>query len=196
MSSHVSEISFKCLTGCLFHAVISVNTYTCIRYTMYFCYINTNTLNPVDYLEQPNSNFIYQLILSVWNKGFLCHWQRQNLENSLAVGIFENALWTKQITCNSTNRTCNYELFNTEFKTVAQSGFEIVQDRCNHVTTDLIFVNAISCSRKRWEVIVQPANDAPLKKKVFEATFSAVLCGCEAWFNLPLNPPRPSPRPE
>lgn len=81
---------------------------------------------------------------------------------------------------------CNYELFNTEFKTVAQSGFEIVQDRCNHVTTDLIFVNAISCSPKGWEVIVQPANDAPLKKKVFEAAFSAVLRGCEAWFNLPL----------
>lgn len=67
-----------------------------MRYMMYFCYINTNALNPVYYLEQPNNNFIYHLILFVWNKGsYAIGWQRQSLENSLAVVIFENALWTK-----------------------------------------------------------------------------------------------------
>lgn len=45
---------------------------------------------------------------------------------------------------------CNYELFNTDFKTVEKTSdndFEIVQDRCNHVTTALIFVSARSYSR-------------------------------------------------
>lgn len=36
--------------------------------------------------------------------------------------------------------------------------------------------------------MVQPVDGAPfsVNKKVFEAAFSVMLCGCEAWFNVPL----------